>query len=188
MAVVGVQNVGMSALPLTRHPGAPSGVAAVEVQAARPARGVLALTFRVADPEAALVLPPRGVTPERRDGLWRRTCFEAFVATPGAEGYHELNLSPSLDWAAYRFDGYRAGMAPAQVPPPRILAGSLDGGFELSAIVDLSELPGLSAAPWRLGLSSVIADIEGRLSYWALAHPPGDPDFHHAGGFVLEMS
>ena len=188
MAAAGVQNAGMSALPLTRHPDAPSGVAAVEVQATRPARGVLALTFRVTDPEAALVLPAREASPARRDGLWRRTCFEAFIGTPGAAGYHELNLSPSMDWAAYRFDGYRAGMAPAQVPAPRILAGPLDGGFELSAIVDLSELAGLSAASWRLGLSSVIADTAGRLSYWALAHPPGDPDFHHAGGFVLEIS
>lgn len=177
----------MSALPLTCHPGSPSGVVAIDVEATRPARSVLALRFRVTDPATALVLPPRGATPERRDGLWRRTCFEAFVAAPGEAGYHELNLSPSLDWAAYRFDRYRTGMTSAAIPAPRIVAGPLDNGFELSAVVDLSGLSSLAAEPWRLALSSVIADTEGRLSYWALAHPPGDPDFHHAGGFVLEV-
>ena len=28
----------------------------------------------------------------------------------------------------------------------------------------------------------------GGISYWALAHPPGKPDFHHADGFALELS
>jgi hypothetical protein len=42
-------------------------------------------------------------------------------------------------------------------------------------------------APWRLGLSAVIEDTRGSLSYWALAHPPGKPDFHHADGFALEL-
>jgi len=38
------------------------------------------------------------------------------------------------------------------------------------------------------GLSAVIEDISGGTSYWALAHPPGKPDFHHADGFALEFS
>ena len=28
------------------------------------------------------------------DGLWRHTCFEAFVGIPGAEPYYEFNFSP----------------------------------------------------------------------------------------------
>jgi hypothetical protein len=34
----------------------------------------------------------------------------------------------------------------------------------------------------------VIEDQSGGVSYWALAHPPGKPDFHHADGFALEFS
>ena len=43
-------------------------------------------------------------------------------------------------------------------------------------------------ALWRLGLSAVIEDTSGRKSYWALAHPPGKPDFHHADCFAHEFS
>jgi hypothetical protein len=33
----------------------------------------------------------------------------------------------------------------------------------------------------------VIEETNGRLSYWALAHPPGKPDFHHSDCFALEL-
>src|SRR3546814_3736372 len=31
----------------------------------------------------------------------------------------------------------------------------------------------------KLALSAVIEELDGTKSYWALAHPPGKPDFHH---------
>jgi hypothetical protein len=37
-------------------------------------------------------------------------------------------------------------------------------------------------------LSALIEDQNGGKSYWALAHPPGKPDFHHADSFALEFS
>lgn len=41
---------------------------------------------------------------------------------------------------------------------------------------------------WVAGLSAVIEEADGTKSYWALAHPdPEKPDFHHPGGFVLEL-
>jgi hypothetical protein len=40
---------------------------------------------------------------------------------------------------------------------------------------------------FRFGLSVVIEERDGRCSYWALKHPPGKPDFHHPGGFLLEI-
>jgi len=46
-------------------------------------------------------------------------------------------------------------------------------------------LPELDAA--RVALASVIEAGDGTLSYWALRHPPGKPDFHHPDGFVLGM-
>jgi hypothetical protein len=39
----------------------------------------------------------------------------------------------------------------------------------------------------RLGLSAVIEDDNGSLSYWALKHPSGKPDFHHPDAFALEI-
>ena len=39
----------------------------------------------------------------------------------------------------------------------------------------------------HLGLSAVIEGADGSLSYWALVHPPGKPDFHNADCFALEL-
>jgi len=39
----------------------------------------------------------------------------------------------------------------------------------------------------RLALSAVIEEERGRLSYWALRHPPGKPDFHHPDAFALAL-
>jgi hypothetical protein len=59
----------------------------------------------------------------------------------------------------------------------------------LQATVPIDRLPALSRkTPWRLGLSAVIEDKAGHMSYWALAHPPGKPDFHHMDCFAYEFS
>ena len=44
------------------------------------------------------------------------------------------------------------------------------------------------AGHWRIALAAVIEDENGGLSYWALRHPPGKPDFHHPNGFALEVA
>lgn len=38
-----------------------------------------------------------------------------------------------------------------------------------------------------VGLTAVIEDHDGQVSYWALAHRAEKPDFHSAAGFVLEI-
>ena len=45
------------------------------------------------------------------------------------------------------------------------------------------------AVPHLLALvvSAVIEDDSGALSYWALRHPPGKPDFHHPDAFAMEL-
>jgi hypothetical protein len=55
-----------------------------------------------------------------------------------------------------------------------------------------STLPGsadlTAAARLRVALAAVIENDTGELSYWALQHAPGKPDFHHPDGFTLELS
>ncbi|MFL5296594.1 MAG: DOMON-like domain-containing protein [Phenylobacterium sp.] len=160
----------------------------IRVEASRPQSGQLALTYSVVrGPGEPLVPPP--AEPARTDGLWRHTCLEAFIRAPDAEPYVELNLSPSGQWAAYRFEAYRHGMAPLDIPPPRIAWRATAEGFELRADIDLAgvaDLP-LSAA-WSLALTAVIEEADGRTSYWALAHAPGKADFHAEAGFALALS
>jgi hypothetical protein len=73
----------------------------------------------------------------------------------------------------------------SEIGAPYFDVQSNDAGFELQVALDLSNLP--LDGPWRLGLSAVIEEASGRLSYWALTHPPGKPDFHHSDCFALEL-
>ena len=168
---------------LERHPDSQGGEGLrVEAEAGRDG-GRLSLRYLVTGPVEAVRLP-EAAPAERTDGLWRHTCFEAFVLSD--PGYLELNLAPSTEWGAYRFAGYREGMAPLDVPAPRIEGRAGEGSYELTATLD--PLPGLPHdAPWRLALSAVIEGTDGRRSYWALAHPSAAPDFHHPDSFRLTL-
>jgi hypothetical protein len=169
---------------LSRHPDWPcEAVTAIVAEAVRSGPDRLSLRYRITAPGPLIVPPP--AAPARTDGLWRHTCFEAFVRPGDGEGYYELNLAPSGHWAAYRFDGYRDGMAPLEaIAAPTITWAAVEDGFELTAALDLSPA---AAEPWTVGLSAVIEEATGRTSYWALAHPPGKADFHHSDGFVLDL-
>ena len=174
---------------LTLHPNARcAAVSAIEVDVARPGPHGLELRYAVIGATRDLSLPAPA-TPARADGLWRRTCFEAFVRGPSGEVYHEFNMAPSGQWASYRFDAYRRGMTPAnRIGDPRIDIRLTDERLHLCAAWDLdaaTDLPG--AGPWRLALSAVIEEADGRVSHWALAHPSGKADFHHADGFALQL-
>jgi hypothetical protein len=174
---------------LTLHPDSRSTAATrIDVEAARPRPGHLVLRYVVTGRVSGLRLPP-AAAPARGDGLWRHSCFEAFLrASPGA-AYYELNFAPSRQWAAYRFGGYRSGMSVTEdIGAPRLETHSDGERYQLQAALELDRLPGLPRdAVWRLGLSAVIEDTIGGLSYWALAHPPGQPDFHHSDCFALEL-
>ncbi|RAI46082.1 DOMON-like domain-containing protein [Rhodoplanes roseus] len=173
-------------LPLHAHPDSPGPAdTRIAVEVVRPAPGRLALAYEVTGRIAAIRWPAPAA-PVRTDGLWRHTCLEAFLAPGPAEAYLEINLSPSTAWAVYRFDSYRSGMRAADaLGAPAITPRAAPDRFVLAAVLDLAGLPELDPRrPWRLGLSAVIEDTEGRVSYWALAHPPGAPDFHHAAGFA----
>src|SRR4051794_34232739 len=102
------------------HPHSPSAaVSSLSAEATRPAPDTLRLTFRLDGAIDRLLIPAPAV-PDRTDGLWQHTCFEAFLTAGEGEAYHEINLSPSGQWAAYRFDSWRAGMAPADLSAPDI--------------------------------------------------------------------
>ena len=169
---------------LIRHPDTPCEAIdsiAVEVSHVEGGAQVL-LRYEATGNIGELLLPPPA-SPERADDLWKHTCFEAFVRQPGSADYSEFNFSPSGQWAAYRFDGYRSGMRSADASAPAI-AGSL--GQTQYALHVAFDLPG--GPPWRLALSAVIEETNGRKSYWALAHGPGKPDFHHADAFAYELA
>jgi len=143
---------------------------------------LLHLAYRLTGP-LELVRIPEPASSARRDALWRHTCFEAFALLGPGGGYCEFNLAPSAQWAAYRFESYREGMTMLALAPPRIDAKRDRYALELKAAINLPENP----AAIRLNLAAVIEEESGAKSYWALAHPPGKPDFHHPDCFALEL-
>ncbi len=128
-------------------------------------------------------------TAARGDKLWEHTCFEAFVRASSSPAYYEFNFAPSSQWAAYRFSAYRSGMCVAtEISAPVIDVQSSPECYTLQASMDLGRLSALPRnVSWHWGLSALIEDTSGRKSYWALAHPSGKPDFHHAECFVYEF-
>ena len=179
----------MHATPLLRHPATPDdALTGITVQIDALTSDLLVLYYKVTGDIDRLRLPAPAQS-QSQDELWRHTCFEAFIALPGSDIYVEFNFSPSSEWAVYRFDGYRRGMTSLQpAAPPRVLCRRRNGHLEVDIDVHLGAIPELAqGGPLRLAAAAVMENDQGRMSYWALAHPPGKPDFHHRAGFALTL-
>ncbi|HUQ13546.1 MAG TPA: DOMON-like domain-containing protein [Novosphingobium sp.] len=168
---------------LIAHPDHPPlSARGIDVQFVSTA-GELRLRYRI-DGRDALVLPEFAGF-GRADELWRTTCFELYLQGGDTTGYVEFNFSPSRRWAAYEFDDYREGMRNLPIghePTCEITEG------ERFLVLDV-RLPalGLPPQPWTVGLSAILEEDFDTKSYWALAHAPGKPDFHHPTCFALEL-
>jgi len=195
----------MLVLPLICHPATPCDfVQSFTVRVDALGEGRTVFYYRLDGDIDRLRLPPQQ-RPRHVDELWQHTCFEAFIAPEATSSYLEFNFSPSSVWAIYRFDDYRAGMRALHPElPPRIVCRRRLQQLETDVEVQLDPLmphlrrpaaenvgaDGAAAHPAagaRLGLSAVLEDLHGQISYWALAHPPGEPDFHHAESFVAQL-
>jgi hypothetical protein len=174
-------------LPLVRHVDAPfAAVSQMSVEITRTTTGDLSLRY-VVKGDIAQILLAEPAPPERSHQLWRHSCFEIFIRMPGEAGYHEYNFAPSSHWAAYGFDDRRLGMHNLEIGhPPVIEAQRTASEFILTA--SLASLDLLRDASWQIGLSVIIEESSGGLSFWALAHPKGAADFHHEDCFALTLS
>jgi hypothetical protein len=169
--------------PFSDTPAGP--VLSISVEIGRPDPATLRLRYLL-EGEVARLAIPSVAAPQRTDELWRHTCFEAFLRPEPGEAYAELNFSPSTQWAAYAFTGYREGMAPAKIAAPGIDVAQTADALDLAVLLNLAGL-NLRPGPCRLALSAVIEDATGAKSYWALAHAPGRPDFHHRSSFACQL-
>jgi hypothetical protein len=176
-------------LTLLPHPATPPSEPAFKVWASVDhiasfgATATINIWFGIGAPADRFVIP-QPAEPARADELWKATCFEAFLRQDGEAGYREWNFAPSGQWAAYDFTGYRAGMAKAEVgAAPYIRLEDNLTWWTLGATIAADAEP-----DWRLGLSAVIEEKDGSKSYWALAHAPDKPDFHHPDCFAARLA
>jgi hypothetical protein len=175
-------------LILSHHPATPPSQpfnvwANVEHAASLGAVATTNIWFGVGAPAERFAIP-QGGEPQRSDGLWKTTCFEAFLRLDGGQAYREWNFAPSGEWAAYDFFDYREGSANAAVTAPPYIR--LEDNFTWWAL-------GATIAPdadaeWQLGLSAVLEEKNGTKSYWALAHTGEKPDFHAPGCFTARLA
>ena len=163
----------MPSAALERHPATPcAALRGIRVSVTLISNKLSIVYAMEGDLERLRIPPPRA--PRFADNLWQHTCCELFVARPGG-GYREFNFSPSGEWAAYEFDGYRTGRRAIEARPEIVLRGTqLEVWLEEKAA--------------RIGLSAVIEEEDGAISYWALRHAPGKPDFHHPDTFAMELA
>jgi len=174
------------ALELHPHPESPIPWArSLRAQVSWKPGEELALDFLLEGDLTQLKVPSK-VTSERRDRLWEHTCFEAFLSPVGRTEYMEFNYAPSTQWAAYAFSDYRRRSADPELAAPHIRCTRDAQRLELKVKLDLKS-DGFPKGPLRLGLTAVMESEEGSLSYWALAHGPGKPDFHRSETFTAGL-
>jgi len=179
----------LEVLPLVPHPDTPPrAVERVTCSLSWQDAGHWVAGFIVGAPSSALKLP-EPATPARADGLWQRTCFELFLLDPATGGYFEFNFSPSGEWAAYQFDGYRAGMRPAALADPWITSTEPEQ-FDAGMGAHLAAL-GLDAASIEALLATPMAEMPhapGPPEHYALNAHLEDPAFGRDRGWRLGIS
>ena len=179
-AIAGSATFSLACHPRTRS----QAIRAIDVAVGEAANGGFSLTFGLVGDISGLLIPDAR-SPRRADSLWRHTCVEIFVTEEKGNGYREFNFSPSGEWAVYAFRDYRDGGQMNIELAPGIIVRKTLNRLELDAEIRRRDLPPGRLA--RMGLSAVVEDTDGALSYWALQHPPGKPDFHHTDTFASQL-
>jgi len=169
---------------LAAHPDHPP-VAVFQIEAKVIGRDANWLRMRWRIEGAQQLVVPVFAGKGRADGLWQTTCFELFLKPQGGDSYVELNLSPSERWNAYDFAAYRWDMA--ERPFPREPECTMRQGSSFAIFDAAVPVGGLPQGDSAMGLSAVIEEQGGAKSYWALAHPEGNPDFHAPACFAATL-
>jgi hypothetical protein len=146
---------------------------------------VIVVCYRIIGDVEGVRVPGPGtqLEPER---LWEHTCCEMFVASSVSDAYVEWNFSPTGQIARFEFSSYRCRRPSSSAIDAQVSVTVERGELRVEARVPLrADVVGDSA---RLALTTVIEDVEGRLSYWAMRHPSDRPDFHHRDGFALALT
>jgi len=153
---------------------------------------VLALHYSLTGNLEVVFLPPTTANPNRKDELWRTTCFEFFLAIRDQLQYWEFNISPSGDWNVYHMDAYRriGFREETSLGQLEFNFGAEAGVLTLDVAVDLNPAGKAvqEAQSFDVGVTAIIHTNDGNETYWALAHPASQADFHLRESFILALT
>lgn len=123
---------------------------------------------------------------ERVIGLWEKTCFELFIKNQSGQ-YIEFNFSPTFEWNCFYFGkkGDVLGQCPSMQMPVTDILLSEDHFLHFSVIKKEYFPEGFfdNKEELDVGITAVIKDKLGSISYWALSHADNRPNFHHFDSF-----
>jgi hypothetical protein len=137
--------------------------------------------------QTQIIIPPIVDTPTRQGNLWEHTCCEFFLGLQNSTQYWEFNLSPAGHWNVYRFLNYRQNLVEETAfdsLPFQVLQENET--LQLKLEINLPKIILLEQS-FEVGISSVIENEQGKLSYWALTHSAEEADFHQRDSFALYL-
>lgn len=141
------------------------------------------LRYSMSHVEEQLVWPAEEFA-QRRDELWKTTCFEMFVGSGESSEYLEINLSPSGHWNVYHFDDYRSGMSVCEPAQAQIQSQQRQW---LEAEVDCKSLTELLTQKPKIGVTAVLNWGPNQTEYWAMLHSGSKPDFHRRSDWLWSI-
>jgi len=147
----------------------------------------LAIRYILENDLKEIAIAPPSNTPSRKHELWQDTCFEFFLGIKDFARYWEFNLSPVGHWNVYRFDGYRQGMQEETAfEKLSFNVQNQADGLILVLDVDLDKIISTEEAI-EVGITTVIKDRNGEVTYWALTHQGAEADFHLRDSFIVKL-
>ena len=145
----------------------------------------LLIKYQVEGEISSIEIPPLNPTPKREEFLWKKTCFEIFLAQKNTTRYFEYNFSPSGSWECYQFFDYRSTPQREHLPHVPAISQKMENNcFTLSVLTPLPEYFKFQSI---VGVSVVIKNHQNDPHFWAIEHPREVPDFHDRRSFLIEL-
>ena len=114
----------------------------------------------------------------REDELWKKTCFELFIAHKNNSAYYELNISPSTNWNFYSFSDYKTAMQEEEknISEPFIHSSKMRDEYRLSFEFYFYEE--LIEKELIFNLAVILLDTKGIRHFYSINRREGKVDFH----------
>ncbi len=116
--------------------------------------------------------------------LWEKSCFELFIKD-ASDSYVEFNFSPEFEWNAFYFakkgDALKEYEKVNQVKTDILLSQDV---FHIIVEIEKNKFPeNFFTGELSAGITSVVKEKNGNISYWALSHEDTKPNFHDFRSF-----
>jgi hypothetical protein len=148
----------------------------------------LSICYSVTGDIETILLPEPSSLSARKHELWKATCFEFFISVRARPDYWEFNLSPSGDWNVYAMDAYRQVNMREEAAFQQLPFELKKTGEELFLALSTDLTPILPTEhPLQAGITTIIRTKDEIQTFWALAHPKPQADFHVRESFAANL-